>query len=366
MREAYSSLQGHVAELLDKCTRSGIDLPVSTPNLEKLQEMLVKFGDLTQNQDKSWSYQNQSGRAGFERPAGVATPIKPIGPMKLEDILRSRVWDDWLMRDADVYWQTSLLEPVGGMDNFFKGFLRQPLTRQLGSIEGLIRYGSAVTEIENGADKVTVAYDDNGSARTLVADACICTIPLPVFAKLKTNLPAPFMAAAANAVTKAAGKVGWQAERFWERDANIYGGISWTTDVIDQIWYPSSGYLSAKGVLTGGYMRGKQAIEFNAKSVAERLAIAREQGEKLHPGYAKYVDRGVAIGWENMEFQRCGWIDEEEPTFGAVSAVLAEPQGRFHMAGDQITFLSGWQEGALVAAHHAVINIDRQAGTGAR
>jgi monoamine oxidase len=362
VREALYSLQGHVAELLDKCSRRGaLDLPVTGTDLEKFQQMLAAFGDLTQDPvNKSWSYQNQSGRAGFERPAGVATPIKPIGPMKLEEILRSNLWDDWLLRDADVYWQTSLLEPVGGMDNFFKGFLRQPLTRQLGSIEGLIRYGAKVTAIENAADKVTIAYDDNGFARTLVADACISTIPLPVFAKLKTNLPAPFMAAAANAVTKAAGKVGWQAERFWERDANIYGGISWTTDTIDQIWYPSSGYLSQKGALTGGYMRGKQAIEFNAKPVAERLAIAREQGERLHPGYAKYVERGVAIGWENMEFQRCGWIDEEDPTFGANSAVLAQPQGRFHMAGDQITFLSGWQEGAIVAAHHAVTNIDRQ------
>jgi monoamine oxidase len=371
VREALYSLQGHVAELLDKCTRRGdLDLPVSGTDLEKLQEMLVQFGDLTKvetpGKAPSWSYQNQSGRAGFERPAGVATPIKPIGPMKLEEILRSRLWDDWIMRDADIYWQTSLLEPVGGMDNFFKGFLRQPLTRQLGSIEGLIRYGAKVTAIENGADKVTIAYDDNGSARALVADACICTIPLPVFARLKTNLPPAFMAAAANAVTKAAGKVGWQAERFWERDANIYGGISWTTDTIDQIWYPSSGYLSAKGMLTGGYMRGKQAIEFNAKPVAERLALARAQGEKLHPGYAKYVERGVAIGWENMEFQRCGWIDEEDPTFGAISAVLAQPQGRFHMAGDQITFLSGWQEGALVAAHHAVTAIDRQVRPGAR
>jgi monoamine oxidase len=365
VREAYFSLQGHVAELLDKCTRRGdLDLPVTGTDLEKLQEMLVQFGDLTKvdtpGKAPSWSYQNQSGRAGFERPAGVATAIKPIGPMKLDEILRSRLWDDWIMRDADVYWQTSLLEPVGGMDNFFKGFLRQPLTRQLGSLEGLIRYGAKVTAIETAADTVTIAYDDAGQARTLVADACISTIPLPVFATLKTNLPAPFVAAAANAVTKAAGKVGWQAERFWERDANIYGGISWTTDTIDQIWYPSSGYLSAKGALTGGYMRGPAAIAFNAKPVAERLAIAREQGERLHPGYAKYVEHGVAIGWENMEFQRCGWIDEEHPTFGATSAVLAQPQGRFHVAGDQITFLSGWQEGALVAAHHAVTNIDRQ------
>ena len=61
-----------------------------------------------------------------------------------------------------------------------------------------------------------------------------------------------------------AGKVGWQAERFWETEDQIYGGISWTTDVITQIWYPSSGFLSAKGALTGAYMYGPEAETFNA------------------------------------------------------------------------------------------------------
>jgi monoamine oxidase len=196
-----------------------------------------------------------------------------------------------------------------------------------------------VTEIEIGADKVALRTDEPGGARTLQADYCVCTIPAPVFARLKTNLPPAYMAAAANTPAMAAGKVGWQAERFWETEAQIYGGISWTTDTIDQIWYPSSDYLSAKGTLTGGYMRGARAITFNQKPVAERLAIAREQGEKLHPGYAKYVERGVAIGWENMEFARGGWVNEDDPNFGANSAVLSQPQGRFHMAGDQLTFI---------------------------
>jgi monoamine oxidase len=185
---------------------------------------------------------------------------------------------------------------------------------------------------------------------------------MPIFAQLKkTNFRADYVRAADNTPTMAAGKVGWQAERFWETEAQIYGGISWTTDTIDQIWYPSFGYLSPKGTLTGAYMRGKTAIAFNQKPVAERLAIAREQGERLHPGYAKYVEHGVAIGWDNMEFARGGWVNEDDDHFGANSRILAEPQGRFHMAGDQLTFVSGWQEGAILAAHHAVTGIHQQA-----
>jgi len=364
VREVLYSMQGYVAELLDKCTRRGdLDLPVSGADLENLHDMVARFGDLskvdTPGKAPSWLYQNESGRAGLAMPPGVATPPKPIGPMKLEEILRSRVWNEGILRDANINWQTSLMEPVGGMDRFFKGFLRQPLARGSGTIEGLIRYGAKVTAIDAASDKVAIAFDDGGSARVAAVDHCVSTIPLPVFARLATNLPAAYMAAAKAPVTPS-GKVGWQAERFWERDANIYGGISWTTDIIDQIWYPSSDYLSPKGTLTGAYNRGRKAAEFNAKPVAERLAIAREQGERLHPGYAKYVERGVAIGWENMEFQRGGWVSEDDPDFAANSKVLAEPQGRFHLAGDQITYLSGWQEGAILAAHHAVTNIDRQ------
>jgi monoamine oxidase len=40
--------------------------------------------------------------------------------------------------------------------------------------------------------------------------------------------------------------------------------------------------------------------------------------------------------------------------------MLATPQGRFHMAGDQITYWSGWQEGAIISALAAVKWIDAQ------
>src|SRR5262249_42781592 len=157
-------------------------------------------------------------------------------------------------------------------------------------------------------------------------------IPMPIFKTLKTNLPAAYMQAANALPLMAGGKVGWQADRFWETRENIYGGISWTTDIITQVWYPSSGFLSRKGVLTGAYFYGAGAEEFNAKPVEERLRIAKEQGEKLHPDFGKYVEHGIAIGWDKMEFAQFVWADEGDPGFQAPAQVLATPQGRVHMS----------------------------------
>jgi monoamine oxidase len=359
VRRALYDLQGHVAELLDKCSnKAGLDQAVTGNDLTSLQAMLEKFGGLSPDR----SYRNEYGRAGYEIQPGLANqPGKPLSPLALDEILRSNVWNDFIFRDAEYFWQTSLLEPVGGMDNFVKAFGRQPLTRQAGTIEGLIRYGAKVVAIEVGSEKTDIRFEDGGAERTLATDYCVSTIPMPIFRNLRTNLPPAYMAAARALPVQAAGKVGWQADRFWETRDQIYGGISWTTDVITQVWYPSSGYLSRKGVLTGAYMYGSAAETFNARPVAERLQIAKDQGERLHADYAKFVEHGIAIGWNNMEFARFGWVDESNPAFSAPAQVLAQPQGRFHMAGDQITWWSGWQEGAVISALEAVKSIDRQA-----
>ena len=171
----------------------GIDLPLTKTDLEKFQDMLVNFGGLTKSAQAgtaSYSYKNQSGRAGFERSHGVGNkPLVPLSPIALDEILRSDLWNDFIFRDTDILWQASLLEPVGGMDHFVKAFARQSLTRQTGTIDGLVRFGAKVTAIDVGNDNVTVAYDDGGTTRTLTADYCISTIPMPIFKTLKTNLP---------------------------------------------------------------------------------------------------------------------------------------------------------------------------------
>jgi monoamine oxidase len=367
VRRSLYDLQGHVAELLDKCTnKPGLDLQLTPEDIKKLHKMLVEFGDLTEVPGGSAVYRNRQGWAGYEIPPGNASQEgKPLSPLKLEEILRSDVWDNWIFRDRDYSWQTSLLEPVGGMDMFVKSFARQPLAREAGAIEGLVHFGAKVTSIEVGNDKVTVGYEE-GAHRVLEADYCVSTIPMPIFRELPTNLPESVKEAARNLPIMVAGKVGWQADRFWETKDQIYGGISWTTDTIDQIWYPSDGYLSRKGILTGAYMRGPAAVEFNKRPVDERLHTAREQGERLHEGYAQAVEHGLAIGWDHMEFERMGWANENADGFKHWAEILSAPQGRLQIAGDQVTFWSGWQEGAVISAWDAVKAIDRHLNPAAR
>lgn len=89
----------------------------------------------------------------------------------------------------------------------------------------------------------------------------------------------------------------WQTRsRFWEEENEIYGGISWTKHIISQMWYPTYGFHSRKGVLTGAYNYGKAAKIFGLMSHGERMGKALEGGEKLHPGlFERNVQKGLSI-----------------------------------------------------------------------
>ena len=51
------------------------------------------------------------------------------------------------------------------------------------------------------------------------------------------------------------------------------------------------------------------------------------------------------------------WTPEDERDF---YGVLQAPEGRHYMVGDQISHHSGWQEGAIRSAHHALADINRR------
>jgi monoamine oxidase len=190
-------------------------------------------------------------------------------------------------------------------------------------------------------------------------------VPLPVLTDIDVDFSPPHRAAIAAGAADyvpAAKTAFYCGRRFWEEDDQIYGGISWTTQDITQIWYPSTNFHGTDGILLGAYVWSHDIGErLAALPPAERIRLALTQGQKLHPAYAADVARGVAVAWAKVPFSRGGWCEWSEDNKRNAYPVLLEPDGPLFLAGEHLSNVPGWQEGSILSAHTAVAAIAQHA-----
>ena len=386
------SLMGQIAEMLAGTIKDGHMLGQSSPAYrDQIMHMLRQFGDL----DAEYRYTG-TARLGYSHtPGGWRDPgvINPVVPLK--QTLESGFVGggnpetspgSYLFNSDNGFWQNSLMQPVGGMDRIWQQLLLQeipkdavdlraddPRAASLTARTGARRYVGDLVVLNHQAKgihddssqskvRVDYAWTDPASGKTgtgvATADFCISTMAPNLLATIPTSLPDWFRAALAGVTQTPAIKVGWQGRtRFWERENKIYGGISWTDDMIGQIWYPSEDFTAHTGVLTGAYNRGPIASVFGQYSQSQRLQAALSGGEKLHSGFSQkvFADRGVTIAWQHMPHQVGGWAADtalEQPEIYRKITTL--PQGRLFLAGDAWSYLPGWQEGSVTSAYAAV------------
>jgi len=155
----------------------------------------------------------------------------------------------------------------------------------------------------------------------------------------------------------AAGKMGLQFKRrFWEEDDFIYGGATKTDQDIQQIIYPSTGYLGRKGVVVGYYLQGQAGRPIGQKTPAERQAIALEQGGKIHPQYATEFESGFSVAWHRVAWSKGSWSSTPRET----KDLLSTPDRRVYLAGDHLD-LNAWMQGAFESARHVATAIHTRA-----
>ncbi|MEW6169060.1 MAG: FAD-dependent oxidoreductase [Pseudomonadota bacterium] len=343
--------RGGIAELLAKAIhKDALDQEFSQEDREKLLAFMRQFGDL----DEQFRYQG-SPRAGFVNGEAMMEPGKPHDPYPLQALLRSDYWQ-FKMQFAE-FWDmaATMMQPVGGMDMIVRGFVAR--------LPGVIRTETPVTGIFNDESRVRVRYKDpGGGEREISADFCINGAPAYVAAGIDNNFSERYRAALKAVAPGKLLKIGFQARRrFWEEDDHIYGGISWTDQDILQIWYPPHGFHQKKGVVLGAYTFSPAVGDKFAQLPPEqRLARALAQGEKLHPGYSKMMDCGVSVAWQKVPYLfGCApdWSEEARKTH---YPVLRQAEGRHYMVGDQMSYHSGWQEGAVYSAHTVIDLINRR------
>ena len=348
-RQVMTDTRGYLAELLAKAVnRNALDDTLTAEDKERLLDLLRSYGDLDPADDLYMG----SGRGGHQGEyvhAGL-TPGDINDPLDFSQLLSSDFWEYKLHFSQFLDQNPTLLQPVGGMDAIVDAFEER--------LEHLIRYRSIVRAIRKTADGVRIVYRRRRRGmRVLEADFAICTIPAPVLKDIPNDFSPETQAAIESIEFSKAVKIGFQARRrFWEEDHGIYGGISWTDQDITQIWYPPYGYQRDKGIIMGAYIWDDEpGLRYTAMTPAERLQAAIAEGEALHPGYAAEIEAGVSRAWPKVRFQRGGWPASYQPP-----ARLRQPDGAIYFAGDQLSALPGWQEGAALAAHAAVQAINER------
>ena len=358
-RHVQADFTGYICELLAKATsQRKLDEAVTREDQEILLQALRGLGALDQN----YAYRanlGSSNRRGFEKDpgGGVAAAPTPSEPLGLSDLLKSGLWQN-LFPGANYEFQTTLFQPVGGMDMIARAFTRE--------VADLIRFNAKVKAIRQDARQVSVVYEDTadpGKPLTATADWCLCTIPLSILSQIEVTVGAP-MQNAINAVPYSpALKVGLQFKRrFWEQDEGIYGGISYTDQPIRLIGYPCTGYGAAgKAVLLGAYtIFSVYAYEFTSLSPAERVAKAVADGARIHPQYNEEFENGIAVAWHrNPAVLGCSgsWTDAARKQHYDNLCAL---DGRILLAGEHASYLPGWQEGALLSSLDAIGRLHRR------
>ncbi len=350
--------------------------------------------------------------------------------LKLETLLESEFWSKTgVYQSMDFLWQPTLFQPVGGMDKVQHAF-----AQQVAALGGVIHLNNPVSKIDwdSATQKYLIHVNQIGTDETMVyeADVCFCNAAIPFLSRMLSNRlqgNTPNLGfdddfkQALKTVYKSqfdpdyqedkscyvprflacTTKVGWQANRnLWQGSelasvsktvlndehqeslsvygvpdseigvVPIFGGISWTDHCITQIWYPSNDYHDKKGILTGCYNFSENAYEMGLLPAEARLDIAREGAGAFSKPFAKGLDDGVAIAWQNMPHIKGGWaqwheVGENTEESVATFNILIQGTGidgsdpSFFIVGDQLSSLPGWQEGAIAAAVNALSRLRR-------
>lgn len=351
-----ADMRGHVAELLAKSVKEHqLDARLSGDDQALLLDYLVNEGALGKG---DLAYKGRNGRGFAVNPGAglVPGPGKPSDPLAFGDLLAAKVGKVYsAVQEFPMH--ATMFQPVGGMDQIPRAF-----ARRLGKA---IRYEAVVERIRQTPGEVTIDYRDAASGRlaSVSADYCLCTVPLSVLRMIDTDFSDRFKAAIQAVPYAPVGKIGLQMKRrFWEEDEHIYGGHV-LTDLkgINTISLPSGGWQQRKGVVLGYYNYALDAIEVSALTPAERAEFALRAGEKIFPAYRSAYERSFSVAWHRVQHSLGGWAEWNEDARKSAYPALLEGEGRVLLAGEHLSYLTGWQAGAIESAWQQIEQLHKRA-----
>jgi monoamine oxidase len=353
-QEIAADIRGYATEMLAKQVKQGaLDAEFTAGDKELFLDYLRSEGYLNR---ETMKYEGVDGRGFIENPGAGLKPGPGVEskPHKLTDILHSNTWRT-VRSVAGFEQQRTMFQPVGGMDQLPAGFMR--------NLKPKVMLEHVVDKISQTPDSVTVSYTTGkGQKGTMTADYIVCTIPLSVLRGIDMQVSPTFKEAIGGVSYALVGKIGIQMKnRFWEDNHHMYGGHVYVDDpMIATISLPSTGWLGQKGVVLGYYGQGANAARVSALSHKERLELALAAGQKVFPEYRESAESSFSIAWHRVPFNMGGWAQWNEEGRAKYYPTLTEPDGRIYLAGEHLSYLTGWQEGGIESAWQQIEKIHKR------
>jgi len=341
-RQVIADTRGNIAALLSSAINQGaLDQALSAADRANVLAMLQNFGALSATSDYAGT-----SRAGFpgQENAGSRQRGDLLSPLAFSELVSEAFIEQRADFPESLEQQGTMLQPVGGMDRIAEAFASR--------VSQDIVYEAIVSEIRKTATGARIVYADRfGTPQSLEADYCLCTIPASVLRNIANDFSSAHSTAIAAFNYTASTKIAFQSRRFWEQEHNIYGGITWTTQNMTQMWYPSAGFGRPNGILVGSYIfAGTAGTAFAGQTPQQRISSTTSQANAIHPQFGGEVSRGISVAWSQVPFQLGGW--------GVSSpGILLSPDDHLFLAGEHLSILQGWQEGAILSAYHAIDGI---------
>ena len=346
LRQAVNDARGAISELLGKAiNRGALDQELTVPDKDRMLAFLRQYGDLSPD-----LLYRGSTRSGYKTLPGPADQVGvKRDPVPLGVLLDADMWTGMLFEESFTQ-QATMFQPVGGMDRIASAFAKKLV----------VRLAREVTAIRRGQGGVSISYFDKRTGKRNAIDAayCVVTIPLKVLEGIESDFSPAYRAAIHNVVYGNAVKIAWQSRRFWETDEQIYGGISWEKGSTTLIWYPSDRFFSPKGILLGAYANREDADALAKRPLGEQIEASRAAIEELHPGRSRQLEKPMAIAWSKVPYS-LGIAARYSSGQDRDYTLLNEPDGPFYFAGEHLSQIGAWQEGAILSARRTINMIDR-------
>ena len=355
-RRMVYDLHGRISELLAKAIdQKALDQEMPKGDLDAFRQFLQFYGLL----DDKGRYSQASFASGFaSEPGGYAHAPTQLSPLSLKELLPNRSIGFPYFFQSINDMQPTMLQPVGGMDAIAHAIFDH--------IKPLVRLNSPVTAIRRIGDRVRIEHGPG--KHTTEADFAVVTLPANLLERIPSDFSPEKKAALKGINYLPSVKVAFESPRFWETDNDLFGGLAWTDRANENVIYPSDNFMSPKGILVAAYVAGwtnqDNPQKFAAFSDAERFRISKESIEALHPGKSHLLSKGVTVGWGMVPYSEgvgALWNEGPRGARGPQYAELLKPEGPIFFAGEHLSYVGLWQEGAALSAHEAIKLLQSQA-----